>query len=442
MQDIVITKKQASYVMVSLLLSAFFLRLIISVSYQNDYDLLNFYKPWALAMEQYPFTIYEKAKEGLVNLDYPPLYLLPLFLLGKLYRYIPALSSYAPYDMLLLKFFPVLFDALTILCFYRIGRRFSEFAGIAAAALWAVNPSVIFNSSFWGQTDSILIFLLLVSFALIEFNRPLAGSFVFALAGLTKYQALFFLPILLLELFFKFGPKKAFKGIGVAAGAVAGVFLPFMLGAGDVLLPLHVYFGGAGKYPFVSLNAANLFSALGMNGFPESTPILGGFTFSHLSLFFLFSSLTAVILIYIFGKRVSLWVTGFFLMQCIFMLTARMHERYQLVVLPFALMAYLTTKNKRFFHLFTALTLLTLLNQALILFGVTSSEMNGLSFPPGYVWTTPWISPEGISPDGIMMVLLSVVNSIVFVLSVAECFHYSFRKDEPLEAVSYSSEIQ
>ena len=48
--------------------------------------------------------------------------------------------------------------------FYLVCRKQSEALGVLAAALWVLNPSAIFNSSHWGQTDGLMVFLLLLSF--------------------------------------------------------------------------------------------------------------------------------------------------------------------------------------------------------------------------------------------------------------------------------------
>ena len=58
--------------------------------------------------------------------------------------------------MLLIKFWPILFDLLTIAAIYLIFRKRSVFLALCAAAAWAVNPSAIFNCACWGQTDTIM----------------------------------------------------------------------------------------------------------------------------------------------------------------------------------------------------------------------------------------------------------------------------------------------
>ena len=100
-------------------------------------------------------------------------------------------------------------------------------------------------------------------------------------------------------------------------------------------------------------------------------------------------------------------------MQCLFILTTRMHERYQVVVLPFALMAYLVHKKPRFLALFCALSVMTALNQAFVLLPINA-------------WM-PW----GQNPvyDNVLSVL-SVVNVLVFIWSAYICVRFFVTKKQ------------
>ena len=42
---------------------------------------------------------------------------------------------------------------------------------LLGAALWAVNPTILYNSAYWGQTDSIMLFLLALAFSLLDNGR-------------------------------------------------------------------------------------------------------------------------------------------------------------------------------------------------------------------------------------------------------------------------------
>ena len=79
-----------------------------------------------------------------------------------------------------------------------------------------------------------------------------------------------------------------------------------------------------------------------------------------------------------------------------------MHERYQIVVLPFALVAYFLYKIKDFLYLFISLSIITAINQSIVLMRVAHSDY----FESGY---------------GAIMMIVSIINFIVFAYSVYVC---------------------
>ena len=396
-----------AFIAVLIFFSALF-RLTASVGYYSTFDTY-WYKDWALDTANGLFDIYKRAEE--ISLDYPPLYLFCLKLTGMAYGFFGVDCD--PFtQMFLMKFWPVLFDCLMIYVLWRVCRKYSVKSGIAAAVLWAVNPSVIFNTAFWGQTDQLMCLLLVLSFVFAHKKRPLLACFVFAIAGLTKFQSLYFTPVFLIVVFYESGIKDMLRGIGVAALTVAAVFLPFMIGSGNINLFYDVYTGGADTYPYCTLNAFNLYGCFKLNWEPEDTMLFGGITFAAISNVFMVLSIIVTVLLLVFSNKKCGFVGGLLLMQCIFMLTVRMHERYQIVVLPFALMAYIVHNDKRFMQIFCALTAMTLTNQALLLFDINSDNC---------LWAAPYY-------DTVMQVL-SFVNLAIFVWTVYVCV--SFYLKEP-----------
>ncbi len=346
--------------------SAIAARFTIGLLYFNSYDTY-WYRQWAFSLPEGFFNVYARAEE--ISLDYPPLYLFCLYLTGLAYRFF----GYGCSDLLqmfLMKFWPIIFDSACVFMIYFAAKKYSHTAALFAAALWACNPSAIYNCSFWGQTDGLMAFLLLAAFYLANSKKPVWACVVFAVAGLTKYQSLFFTPVLLIYIFKRYDLKKFLYGILSAAGTVAGVFLPFMIGARDPWLFFRVYLGGAGTYKYCTFNAYNIYGLFGMNVVKDSTTIIGGFNFAHLNFIIIAIIVLSVVFFYIRGVRTDIYVGGLFIMQSIFILGTRMHERYQMVVLPFALMAYVSTRNRHFAWQFSLLTVLTLINQSVILYNV------------------------------------------------------------------------
>ncbi len=390
---------QVLYMFLALIGFGLVLRVVVGGSYFNEFDTY-WYRNWVFDIQQNGlFTVYSRADA--IALDYPPLYLFLLWVLGQMYK-IFGNNCADFWQMLLMKFWPIVFDCLCAVVLYRIAQKKSgSMWGFFAGALWIFNPSMFFNTAFWGQTDQLMCLLLIMSFYFLEEKRPVLACFMFAVAGLTKFQCLFFTPILLLEIIRKYDIKHLLKGIGVAAATVVAVFLPFMIGAKNAFLFFNVYLSSAGKYAYCTLNAFNIFGIFKLNWVEETTIV------SLISTVFLVASVLLVVLLYVFSKRTCSFVGGLLFMQCLFVLTTRMHERYQVVVLPFALMAYLVHKKPSFLALFCALTIITAINQAFVLLPINANM--------------PW----GYNPvyDNVLSAL-SVINVVIFIWSVFECIRF------------------
>ncbi len=371
------------------------IRLVVGVGYYNAND-TTWYQQWAESLPDGLFNVYKRAKE--IDLDYPPVYLYFLYITGWLFRAIGG--EYHQYtQMFLMKMWPILGDVVCGYLLYKLFGKTSKITGLVASALWLFNPAVIFNSSFWGQTDGIMCLLLFVSFFALEKEKPLLASLLFALAGLTKFQCLFFVPVFLLELYTKFGFKKFVKGILAAAGTVIAVFLPFMIGAKNILLFFDVYLFGQGRYPHCTLNAYNLYGLLHLNWIEDALPAVGGISYNLLSNILLILFFIGLVAIYLYFKRPSVYVVSFLFMNSIFIFTTRMHERYQFVILIFLLMAAIIHKNRKFAYLYMAFSFVILINHLVPLFHWNNSG----SFFSEYYYG--------------FMTVFSLINIILYVVS-------------------------
>jgi len=392
----------ASYFLVAVLMFSLFMRLVIGIGYFNSYDTY-WYRTWAVDLPNGLFDVYSRANS--ISLDYPPLYLFLLYPIGLVYKFIGTDSS-EYIQMFLLKFWPIIFDVLCSLLLYCVCRKYGENWGLLAAVLWTVNPAVLFSSSMWGQTDSVMAFWLILAFWLISKDRPVLACIVFAVAGLIKFQSLFFTPVFLLQLWKQTDFKRFMYGIGSATATVAAVFLPFMIGSKNIGLFFDVYLTSAGKYPYCTLNAYNFYGIFSLNWVDDSTSIIGAFTWAHLSCIFTIASFVLIIFLYLKGNHRCAWVGGLLFMECLFMFMSRMHERYQFIVLPFALMAFVLHKNRDFLWIFVSLSLITAINQAVILFKVNDSATLMKS-----------ISDE-------LMVIFSIINLAMFIWIAYTCIKF------------------
>ncbi len=386
-------KKHITMLVSGLILFGALIR-IVAMYHKPHYFDLSYYVDWSTGVVGDLFGAYE----NIPNLDYPPMFLFPLYLVGLILKNTSALS-FDPYAMLALKFWQVFFDVALIWLIYFVAKRRDEIFAVFAAALWAINPSMIFDSAYWGQTDAIMIFLLLLSYHLLESKRPVCATVVFVIGCLTKFQTLYFAPVFGLVLLTDYNWKKFLQCAGAGAGTFFGVFTPFMLRSG-IDLPIRVYFGGLDMYQMASFNAANFFSAIGLNQLEDTTPVLGLITAGNLGNLFLMLAVIFLIIIFFTAKNRCIWTMAFLFMQTVYMLSARMHERYQIPVLLFALMAYLIHRDSRMLGSFFALTITTLLNQFFVLNWYIS---------PG----SPWISSFQT-----IILILGLINFALFLFTV------------------------
>ena len=365
---------------------AFLVRMLIGAFFLNSYD-TEWNIMWGVQLEDGFFSAHAHVDQ----LDYPPLYLYPLYIVGKLIN-TPGIGAYPPFRMLAIKFFPCLSDSLICYVLWHMSSRKSKPLGIAAAALWALNPATIFNCACWGQTDCVLMLLAALLMVALDGKHVTAAGILFAAMCSTKLQGVYLTPVVGMEVlticFGSLNPKKfSFRRVRKSqtvrfakfAGAVAGtlvlIYLPFMLGSAfsDYLpelgfwekffKPITVYSEGVAKYPFITLNADNLYMLLDLNGKKDDLQLLPGISMSALGNLFLLLAMALVVVIYVYGRRKSHWLAGFMFMECVFMLTCRQHERYQMLVLILLMGALLRLKDRRLLTLFNLQSLVIFFNQ-------------------------------------------------------------------------------
>jgi Gpi18-like mannosyltransferase len=98
-----------------------------------------------------------------------------------------------------IKFIPICFDLFGAFLIYKIVKlkyQSGENPKLAAAIYFSA-PSVILNSSFWGQADSIYTSLLLACLYLLLTNKPFLAMTAFGAAFSVKAQAVFYCHFLL-----------------------------------------------------------------------------------------------------------------------------------------------------------------------------------------------------------------------------------------------------
>lgn len=422
-KDIKLDKKTITFSLIAIITFALLTRLLAGYTYYVKFDLL-YYIRWSTGLHEGGlFNAYEYLSQGDFALDYPPLFLFPLYIVGFFTKNPEIVASNSDY-MVALKIFQIIFDVAIIPVIYWAFHKKSETMSLVAASMWAINPAMIINSAYWGQTDSLMILLLLVTFKVLDEQRIYLGTFFYCLSCLAKFQCAYFAPIFLLAVLFtkdengkiRFRPlEKILTAASVGVITVLTVFLPFMYNSSEgILLPFKIYFGGLGKYQRASYNAFNLYAAIGQNSQPDYNPVLGPVTLGTIGNIFLVLIVSTVVLLYFYAPKKSTWLLSFVMMQSVFMLTTRMHERYQIPVLIFLIGAYFVHEDVVFLKAFFYQSVLIFINEATVFFWWTHADSRA----------TWWYQNFDT-----LVIIFSIINFLYYVYTMFICIREMFKKE-------------
>jgi len=275
----------------------------------------------------------------------------------------------------------LLADVLTGALIFTAARKYvSEWgAWLAGLAFW-LNPAVIWNGAYWGQTDALHALLVLVSFLLIIFPRRVGWAFfLLGVAAFVKPQATIFFPLLLLAAYKTgaIGLEDTPRPSLAALKPVAWALLWGAVGAALVLAPvvltggtqgLLAYFGDTvGHHPILSANAHNVWWFIYHDDIeiPDTAEVIPGMPLSFRAF-----SILAFGVFYLFalfkGWRAPLegfLALGAFIAFAFFMLPTEIHENYGYALLP--LLAVAMTRDRILIAFYVVVSLTMTLNYAL-----------------------------------------------------------------------------
>jgi len=303
--------------------------------------------------------------------DYPPMYMYVLWVVGAIRSIFAWEYLSTPFN--LLTFAPAITaDIITVLLIYKLCR--DSFKNVPAASPWpfgflpgfmldknndfglafwfaflySANPSILINSSVWGQVDSIHTLLLFIAINAVVKAQTLPVFLLYGVAVLTKPQSLIVAPIFLYAAFhyFKENNYSLKSGLTMLSyGALTFMFmalisLPF--GRGFDLSPvIGQYIDTVGSRPFASINAFNFYALTGGNWQPitpfytlVSVVAIGGVT-----------CMTFWIL-HKHWSGSSAFLSGALLYTVTFVFSVRMNERYLFPAILFMFLAVILRENK------------------------------------------------------------------------------------------------
>ena len=207
--------------------------------------------------------------------DYPPGYMNILWIIGLVGNALGGVTEW------MVKIPAVVCDTLICLLLYTEGKkRANHRTGLILSLLFALNPVSFVSGACWGQTDSMMTLLLLLSVISLMRGKWKIALPVYVAAVLMKPQALMFGPMgvaalalhLKNEKFSKESIRDVLMGIGLSAAVFCAMALPFILRIegekqGFSFL-LNLYGNTMSSYGYVTINACNPYFLLGLNWYP------------------------------------------------------------------------------------------------------------------------------------------------------------------------------
>ncbi|HUY18386.1 MAG TPA: phospholipid carrier-dependent glycosyltransferase [Candidatus Binataceae bacterium] len=294
-------------------------------------------------------------------IDYPPGYLYALWAAGVIVKLTGATGTSARAIVESPALIADLLLAATIFIYLRaIGYRAGAYLGMLLIAL---NPAMIFESVVWGQSDSVLTLVMLLSVLMLLQEEYELGWGLAALAVLIKPQALALLPALGLWTLLKSDWRRWWRAALALVAVTAVAIAPFQIGHPWSWI-FSLYAATAAYYHETSVNAFNFIALVAGLRRSDLTPVLG------IPAFYLGMGLLVPLYLFVawvLWKRPSrrtLWYVSLLSIFGFFMFAPRMHERYLYPALAFVLP--LAIAEPPMMVLFGVLTVTCLFNLAYV----------------------------------------------------------------------------
>lgn len=271
-----------------------------------------------------------------------------------------------PVPVPLVKLVPVAADMLLAWLLYDRARgRWARRGAAGLAALYVLNPGVILDSAWWGQTDSLAALWVVTATVCLAEGRPVPGCMAVALALLTKLQTYFIAPLAAVALLRSARPAALAQGVLAGGSVMLGLFWP-LVAAGSVLDVPAMYLRLVDRHPTVHVTAFNVWwlgRGWSGNRLPDATLLLGPWSYKQVGLTLLAGYTTFVL--WTLWRRfdaADVPLAAAALGMAFFMLPTQIHSRYLFPVFPLLLLA--SIQRPRLLGAYAVLSLTFLLNQA------------------------------------------------------------------------------
>lgn len=360
-----------------LLLAAFAVRIYLAMRYPGYRVDINCFEAWSSRLATTgPLNFYDP---GNYFCDYPPIYLMLLTAVEWLRRLLDIAYDGTLHRMLI-RIWPIVCDLLTAALIYRVGKkRLGETSAAALGTLHAFNITGMAISAAWGQADSVLTLLLAVTLLLAIEKKWTPALICYALAVLTKPQALLFAPVgvtfFLCDVIRM--PKKRVKllaSAGIGLGVAYLVLLPFSIGlydsaaklASPALFLIDLFTGTTSGYSYMTVNALNLYALLDMNWANTANhSVLYAAAWAMMIAGIAYGCWLTVVS----KSRRNVLLTSATVISLIFAFGPMMHERYLYPCIVLLMLYYALGRDRRVLYSALITTATLFLNTTLVLQG-------------------------------------------------------------------------
>jgi len=377
--------QRPGFALLIILAAAFLLRVVLSLIFYGHPTDLNCFMAWGNMVAQDGMSTFYTS--GAFT-DYPPGY---MYICGALSWLCSALGI--PYGSdgmaLLFKMPSTIADLVSAWLIYRLARKSGakETLSLTLAGLFAFCPALLYVSGAWGQIDSLLALLMLLSMLLFQDEKRIFAGAVYGLAILLKPQALMLGPVFAVAFIADIFRQKdgrvrrALETVAAVAAALIVLFtlsLPFK-GTQPWYWLIQKYASTASSYHYMSIEAFNFGALIGGNWKSADTLFCGVPYYIFGSAGIALSVAFAGVL-YVFGfkkNRGALYLSAALATLLIFTLGHYMHERYMLPALLLLLIAYVYYRDRRLLISFGWTGMTALLNVTCAMYVVNHQAARG-----------------------------------------------------------------
>lgn len=347
---------------------------VCGMDFQSD-DFKSFLNPWWNTIQSRNFSGLAE-QVGNYNIPYQIIiYIMTLLPFGALYSY---------------KIVSIIFDFVLAFSAGAIVYSFSEnHSKVKAAVTYSavlLLPTVVFNSSFWGQCDSIYTAFILLAILFLHKDKPIAAFIFIGIAFSFKLQTIFIFPVLL---YYWLSTKKiSILHFFIIPAVDVIMCLPAIIMGRPFMDIITIYAQQTDYGKLIQMNCPNFYSLI-CNG----NDMTYYYMFKTFSVLLTIAVLGAMLCLFIYkkvdlkNKEIFLLTTAWTTFTCIMFLSS-MHERYG-YLLDIVLIIYSAIAAKRFWlPAVSALVSLRGYCSYLFTYDVISINITAIVFTALYIYLT------------------------------------------------------